>query len=145
MGEDGQPGIRGPLPAEMPVSGTALVASSYIAGTAASLAVVLGGARAYFSRQRERWTSEGRLAQQNTAALDANTKAAQANTQAIAVLTTKLDSFAEETRTELTDHRLRIGRLEDLAEGPVHTRRRTPGDGGPPRGRTRLDDEDGRP
>jgi hypothetical protein len=99
-------------------------AAYYISGTALSIVGVLGGARSYYARQRKRWTEEGAQGQKNTEALDANTKAAAANTSAVAQLTTKLDKFADDTRRELAEHHIRIGRLEDVVEAPMGTRRR---------------------
>ena len=49
-------------------------------------------------------------------------------------LSSKLDRFTEETRRELNNHHVelnshaeRLGRIEDIIEGPMRTRRR--GDG----------------
>jgi len=100
----------------------------YIAGTVTSIAAVVGGARAYYSRQRQKWTDEGARNQRNTEALEANTRAAAANTAAMAELVTKFDRFADETRTKINGHDVRIGRLEDVTEGPLRTRRHN-GDG----------------
>ena len=106
----------------------------YISGTLASIGVVLGGARSYYSRQRRRWTDEGARSQRNAEALDANTRAAAANTDAVSRLTGKLDRFADETRETLHHHDSRIGRLEDLADNQLGrlTRPRDPSrhDGG---------------
>jgi hypothetical protein len=46
----------------------------------------------------------------------------------MAELVTKFDRFADETRTKINSHDVRIGRLEDVAEGPLRTRRHN-GDG----------------
>jgi hypothetical protein len=94
-----------------------------IAGTAASVMGVLTGARSFYVRQKKRWTDEGARGQRNTKALEDNTRAAAENTQAIGALTIKLDTFATETRDRLSGHDLRIGRLEDVIEGPMRTRR----------------------
>jgi hypothetical protein len=91
-----------------------LVPVYYITGTAASIAAVLGGARAYYSRQRKRWTDEGARVQRSTEALDSNTDAARANTDAIQKLSARIDTFAEETRRQLNGHDMRLQRLEDL-------------------------------
>jgi hypothetical protein len=91
----------------------------YISGTLASIGVVLGGARSYYARQRQRWTDEGARSARNAEALDANTRAAGANTDAISRLTAKLDRFADETRETLHSHDSRIGRLEDLADNQL--------------------------
>jgi hypothetical protein len=105
-----------------------LTPAYYISGTLASIGVVLGGARSYYSRQRKRWTDEGAQRQRNAEALEANTKAASANTDAIGRLTGKLDKFADETRQTLRSHDSRIGRLEDLADNQVgRVGRRDPG------------------
>jgi hypothetical protein len=103
---------------------------SYVAGTLASIAGVLGGAAAYYSRQRKRWTDEGATAQKNTEAIQRNTDAAQDNTSAVRELSGKFDRFAEETRRELSNHHLelddhqrRLARIEDVIEGPMRTRR----------------------
>src|SRR5580693_1181455 len=110
---------------------TDLIPAYYITGTIASIAGVLGGARAYYSRQRKRWTEEGAQAQKNSEAVERNTKAAQDNTSAMRELSSKLDRFSEETRRELNNHHLelddhqrRIARIEDVIEAPLHTRRR---------------------
>lgn len=103
-------------------------AAYYISGTALSIVGVLGGARSYYARQRKRWTEEGAQGQKNTEALERNTEEARKNTVAIGTLTDKLDRFADETRRELNGHDIRIGRLEDVTEGPLHTRRRSSGD-----------------
>lgn len=115
----------------MPVD---LTPAYYVSGTLASIGVVLGGARSYYSRQRKRWTDEGARAARNAEALEANTRAAGANTDAIGRLTGKLDRFADETRETLHHHDSRIGRLEDLADNQLGrlTRPRDPSrhDGG---------------
>ena len=107
----------------------------YVTGTAASIAMVLGGARSYYSRQRKRWTDEGTRVQRNAEALEANTRAAAENTSAIGRLTAKLDQFAMETRETLHSHDTRIGRLEDLADSQAGRTGRMHGpgfrDGGP--------------
>ena len=113
---------------------TDLTPISYIAGTLASITGVLGGAAAYYSRQRKRWTEEGAQAQKNAEAVERNTEAAERNTSAVRELSGKLDRFTEETRRELNNHHLelnnhrdRLQRIEDVIEGPLRTRRR--GDG----------------
>jgi hypothetical protein len=103
--------------------GADLTPVSYIAGTAASITAVLAGARSYYARQRKRWTDEGARAEASTQALEANTRAAAANTAALADLGRKLGEFTDETRRELNGHDQRIGRLEDVAERPMHVRR----------------------
>ena len=102
---------------------TDLTPISYVAGTLASIAGVLGGAAAYYSRQRKRWTEEGAQAQKNSEAVERNTQAARDNTTAVRELSGKLDRFAEETRRELANHRNRLERIEDVIEGPMRTRR----------------------
>ena len=104
-----------------------LLPIDYVAGTAASIAVCLGAARSYYARQQKKWTQEGAAAQKNTAALDRNTEAATANTRAIADLGDKFDRFAVEVRDKLNGHNARLGRIEDIIEGPLGTRRK--GDG----------------
>jgi len=96
-----------------------LTPAYYVSGTLASIAVVLGGARSYYGRQRKRWTDEGARSQRNAEALEANTRAAGANTDAISRLTEKLDRFADETRQTLHSHDSRIGRLEDMADNQL--------------------------
>ena len=104
-----------------------LIPVYYVTGTAASIAVVIGGARSYYARQRRKWTDEGAAAQKNTEALERNTEAATANTRAIGELGTKFDRFADETRKQINGHNVRISRIEDVIEGPMRTRKR--GDG----------------
>ena len=101
-----------------------LVPAYYLSGTLASLVAALLGARSYNTRQRKRWTEEGAAAQKNTEALDANTRAAADNTAAISNLMHKLSGFADETRRELSNHHVRIERLEDLAGAPPRRRPR---------------------
>lgn len=104
-----------------------LLPISYVAGTAASITVVLGAARAYYARQRKKWTQEGAAAQRNTEALDRNAEALKANTRAIAALGEDLDHFADEVREELNGHNVRLGRVEDIVERPIRTRKEEDG------------------
>lgn len=102
-----------------------LVATSYVAATAASLTAVLGGARAYYSRQRKRWVQEGEDAKAHSDALKANTKASEANTKAVNDLAGKFDRFADEQRRHQTTQDSRLDRLEEWRSGitagfPIH-------------------------
>lgn len=94
----------------------------YVTATAASIGAVLGGARSYYNRQRNRWTDEGARSQRNAEALEGNTQAAHENTAAISRLADKLEIFAEETRGELRAHSGRLDRLEDYASSDSETR-----------------------
>ena len=98
----------------------------YVVGTAASITGILASGRSLYVKQKRRWTDEGAAASAHNNALKANTDAATKNTQAIAALTTKLDTFATEVRGELNGHQRRIDRIEDVIEAPMRTRR-TPG------------------
>ena len=118
------------------MAGSDLIPLYYLSATAASLVAAFLGAKSYNTRQRKKWVEEGASAQKNTEALEANTAAASANTTAISNLVAKLADFADETRRELSNHHVRIERLEDLVEAPLRTRRPAwpvpPAQGAPP-------------
>ena len=116
------------------MAGSDLIPVYYLSATAASLVAAFAGAKSYNTRQRKKWVEEGAAAQKNTEALHANTAAAAANTTAISHLMDKLGDFADETRRELSNHHVRIERLEDLVEAPLRTRRTRPA-GDPSQGR----------
>jgi hypothetical protein len=101
-----------------------LVPAYYITGTLGSLAVVIGGARSYYARQKNRWTEEGAGAARMAEAIEHNTKAAERNTASLDVIGRQLGEFIAETVRRFERHESRLDRLEDLAL----PRRRPPDD-----------------
>jgi hypothetical protein len=99
------------------MAGADLTPIYYLASIAGTAGAGVMGARAYMSKQRDRWISEGTKQASLADKLDANTTAAGANTAAVERLSRELHDYAARTETQLNGHASRLDRLEGSVLG----------------------------
>jgi hypothetical protein len=96
------------------MAGADLTPVYYLTSIAGTAGAGLLGARAYLSKQRDRWISEGTKQASLSDSLTANTAAAAANTAAIERLSKDLHDYATKTETQLNGHAGRLDRIEGI-------------------------------
>ncbi len=93
----------------------------YIAGTLACVGGMIGGLRAYYTKQRDRWTEEGATRSQNSMVMRENTEGIRQLTTTLGETNKQLTSLAR--RTE--NHDMRIRALENHSSVPPSNRPRS--------------------
>lgn len=96
------------------MAGADLTPIYYLASIAGTAGAGVMGARAYLSRQRDRWVAEGTKQASLSDSLVANTAAAAANTAAIERLSRDLHDYTSKTETQLNGHAGRLDRMESI-------------------------------
>jgi uncharacterized protein HemX len=85
-----------------------------------SISLIIGfiiGTYKYIQRQKNKWTNEGIVRQQQAQATADNTTQMNLNTEAVGLLTTKFTEFALSVRQEMDEIGGRLGSLEQWRAG----------------------------
>jgi uncharacterized protein HemX len=80
-----------------------------------SISLIIGfiiGTWKYVQRQKQKWTNEGIVRQQQNQATAENTRQMRMNTEAVQELTLKFGQFATDMQSQMNDLGGRVGNLE---------------------------------
>lgn len=90
----------------------------YIAGTLACVGGMIGGLRAYYTKQRDRWTEEGATRSQNATVMRENTEGIRQLNTTLGETNKQLSGLARQTES----HDLRLRALENQVLPPGRSR-----------------------